>query len=90
MERAIATAAYEHDDDDDAVPSRLPNAIERGEVSGKNFDISDFETITSMTAEKSKPRLSPQNIYHNLVKDIHRAWPSVLRMCMTISLIAHL
>ena len=79
IERAIATAAYEHDEE--AAPNNAANVNERVESSGSNRDISDFDTITSMTAENKNPRLTPQNICHSIANDIHGACLSALKTC---------
>ena len=83
MERAMATAAYEHEDE--AAP-RLP-AIRmlRGPASGSRRDISSFETISSMTAEKRNPRLSPQKMSQNITNAIHSAWPNKSRTGKDVS-----
>src|SRR5207237_739195 len=60
MERAIATAAYEHDEE--AAPSPHASAIVRGESSGRTRLISDFETTACTTAEIANPRMSAQPI----------------------------
>src|SRR5260370_28251061 len=73
MERAIATAAYEQDDD--AAPSALAFTIDLAEASGNSRDISPFDIATSTTAEKIKPRERPQKMSQNIVNAIHRAWP---------------
>src|SRR5207253_11098922 len=58
MERAIATAAYEHDEE--AAPSPHASAIVRGESPGRRRLISDFETTACTTAEIANPRMSAQ------------------------------
>jgi hypothetical protein len=84
IERAIATAAYEHDDD--AAPSTLAFTIDLAEASGNSLDISPFDTATSITAEKRKPRERPQKMSQNIVNAIHRAWPIAMTMFISVSL----
>jgi hypothetical protein len=83
MERAIATAAYEQDDD--AAPSALAFTIDLAEASGNSRDISPLEMATSITAEKINPRERPQKMSQNIVNAIHRAWPIAITMFISLS-----
>lgn len=51
---AIATAAYEQDED--AAPSPVARARVLGLASGSSFAISRLETTAWMTADRAKPR----------------------------------
>src|SRR5713101_3458981 len=68
IERASATAAYEHDDD--AAPKPQAIEIDLGESSGKSFVISRFETTACTTADKPNPRISAHRISQNIAKAI--------------------
>ena len=62
IERASATAAYEHDDE--AAPSASAVPIERGWSSGSSWLICCFETTACTPAERAKPRISGHRISH--------------------------
>src|SRR5262249_18242347 len=53
IERASATAAYEHDDE--AAPSASAVPIGRGRSSGSSWPICCFETTACTGAERAKP-----------------------------------
>ena len=74
IERARATAAYEHDDD--AAPSPQAIASDFGESFGRSLVISLLETTACTTADKPKPRMSGHKISQNMANAIHSAWPS--------------
>ncbi len=60
IDRANATAAYEHDED--AAPSRHAFAMVFGESSGSNLTISRFETTAWTMAESRKPKFNAHRI----------------------------
>src|SRR5437667_12332119 len=64
IERARATAAYEHDDD--AAPRPQAMAIERGESSPRSFVICFLETTACTMPESQNPRMSAQRIAQNI------------------------
>src|SRR5437867_3757811 len=64
IDRASATAAYEHDDD--AAPRPVAIASERGESSGISRVISDFDTTAWTTPDSAKPMISAQRISQNI------------------------
>ena len=71
IERASATAAYEHDEE--AAPS--PQAIARdfGESSGSQRPISPLETTACTTPDNVKPKIRGHRISQNIAKAIQRA-----------------
>jgi hypothetical protein len=73
IDRASATAAYEHDDD--AAPSPVAIARVFGESSGNSRLISDFDTTACTTPDKPKPRMSGHKISQNIANAIQSAWP---------------
>src|SRR5439155_27273595 len=64
IERASATAAYEHDDD--AAPRQAAIISVRGESSGRSRLISDFETTAWTIADNPKPRTSALRISQDI------------------------
>src|ERR1700731_2708295 len=73
IERANATAAYEHDDD--AAPSPVAIARDLGESFGSSRLISPLETTAWTTPESPKPKISGHKISQNIANAIHRACP---------------
>src|SRR5438128_7020650 len=71
IDRARATAAYEHEDD--AAPSKHAMLSDRGESSGRSRLICDFETTACTAAERPKPRIRAQRISQNIAKASPRA-----------------
>src|SRR5438876_8635042 len=67
IERASATAAYEHEDD--AAPRQAAIISVRDESSGRSRLISDFETTAWTIADNPKPRTSA----HRISQDIANA-----------------
>src|SRR6058998_768344 len=76
IERASATAAYEHDDD--AAPRQAAIISVRGESSGRSRLISDFETTAWTIADNPKPRTSAHRISQNIANAKPRAAPSAV------------
>src|SRR4029453_11683559 len=74
IERASATAAYEHDDD--AAPSPQAIAIVLGESSGKSWVISDFDTTDCTAADRAKPSTSAHRISHVMPNEMLSACAS--------------
>jgi hypothetical protein len=62
IERARATAAYEHDDE--AAPSPQAIASDLGASSGSNRPISPLETTACTTADSANPRTRAHRISH--------------------------
>ena len=62
IDRASATAAYEHDDE--AAPRPQAIASDLGESSGSSRVISDFEITACTTADSANPRTSAHRISH--------------------------
>src|SRR5882724_3944621 len=73
IDRASATAAYEHDDD--AAPSAHAIASVRGESSGSSRLIWRLETTAWTTPESAKPRISAQRISQSIAKAKPSACP---------------
>jgi hypothetical protein len=74
IDRANATAAYEHDEE--AAPSVLARQSERGEASGSSRLISPLDTTACTTPERPKPRISAHRISQNIANARLRACPS--------------
>src|SRR5262245_54690248 len=74
IERASATAAYEHEDD--AAPSPHAIAIVRGESSGSRRVISDFDTTDCTAAERANPSTSAHRISQVIPIEMLNAWAS--------------
>src|SRR5437763_14612108 len=83
IERARATAAYEHDDE--AAPSPVAIARLFGESSGNNFVISLFETTAWTTPDKPKPKINGHKISQNMANAIQRAWPRAMIRFIIVS-----
>ena len=66
MERASATAAYEHDDE--AAPRPQASPRERRESSGSSRVISDLETTACTMPDRVNPRMSAQSTSQNMAK----------------------
>src|SRR5439155_101024 len=64
IERASATAAYEHEDD--AAPRQAAIISVRDESSGRSRLISDFETTAWTIADNPKPRTSAHRISQDI------------------------
>ena len=60
--------------------------VVRGRWSGSGLATGWLGNNTSIIAEKGKPRLNPQKICQNMVKDSHSAGPTATTMFMMISL----
>src|SRR5437773_9067815 len=73
IERASATAAYEHEDDAAPRPEAIISV--RGESSGRSRLISDFETTAWTIADNPKPRTSAHRISQNIANAKPRAAP---------------
>ncbi len=71
IERAMAVAAYEQDEE--AAPSRAAFRIERGRASGSSRPISVWETTAWITPEMKKPRISGQSSSQPMSKAMARA-----------------
>jgi hypothetical protein len=71
MDRANATAAYEHDEE--AAPSPVAMARDFGESFGSNRLTSPFETTAWTTPESPNPNISGHKISQNIAKAIQRA-----------------
>jgi hypothetical protein len=71
IDRANATAAYEHDEE--AAPSPAAMASDRGESSGSSRLISRFDTTACTAPDRAKPRMSAQRISQNIAKARLRA-----------------
>jgi hypothetical protein len=74
IDRASATAAYEQDEE--AAPSPVATASERGESSGSSRLISRLDTTAWTAPDRAKPRMSAQRISQNIANARLRAWPS--------------
>src|SRR5215218_10322548 len=74
IERAKATAAYEHDEE--AAPRPVAMASEWGESSGSRRLISRLDTTACTAPDKAKPRMSAHRISQNMANARLRAWPS--------------
>src|SRR6266545_4315140 len=74
IERAKATAAYEHDED--AAPSPQAVVSDRGESSGSSRLISALETTACTAPDSAKPRISA----HRISQSIANASPSACPM----------
>src|SRR5215471_20190579 len=84
IERASATAAYEHDDE--AAPNPQAIASEREESSGKSWLISLLETTACTTPDSAKPRING----HKISQNIANAMDSAPRIPCTIGpILAH-
>src|SRR6266508_1205381 len=70
IDRASATAAYEHDDE--AAPSPVARRTDRGESSGSSRLISPLETTACTAPDSAKPRISA----HRISQSIANARPS--------------
>ena len=81
-DRAMATAAYEHDDD--AAPRMVAVARLRGWSSGSSRAIVALATSASIIAESVKPRINDQVTCHVIDPVIDRAWP---RACSSRSMV---
>jgi hypothetical protein len=81
IERARATAAYEHDEE--AAPSPVAVAIDCGESSGKSLVIS-LETTACTVPERAKPKISAQRIYQIIPNARERALSRLVAMLSTI------
>ena len=66
IERASATAAYEHDED--AAPRRVAIVRLRAPASGRRRVISALDTTAWTTAERRNPRISAQVISQAMPK----------------------
>src|SRR6266536_3823751 len=73
IERASATAAYEHDED--AAPSPPARQSERGESSGSSRLISLLETTACTAPVRAKPRISAHRVSQNIANASPSAWP---------------
>src|SRR6266498_3631224 len=73
-ERAIATAAYEQEEE--AAPSPQAIVRERGESSGSSRPISALETTAWTAPEIAKPRISAHRISHAMAAARLSAWPT--------------
>jgi hypothetical protein len=71
IDRAKATAAYEHDDD--AAPNPVAIAKDFGESFGSNLPISPFETTAWTTPERPNPKINGHKISQNIANAIHSA-----------------
>jgi hypothetical protein len=71
IERARATAAYEHDDEAAPRPHAIPS--ERAESSGRSRVISALETTACTAAERTKPSTRAQSISQHIPKARERA-----------------
>jgi hypothetical protein len=71
IDRAKATAAYEHDEE--AAPRPEAMHSERGESSGSSRLISPLDTTACTTPESAKPRIKAQRISQNMAKARLRA-----------------
>src|SRR5437870_9292261 len=80
IERASATAAYEHEDD--AAPRPHAMASDFGESFGNSRIISLLETTACTTADKPKPRMRGHKISQNMANAIQSAWPRAVTMSM--------
>jgi hypothetical protein len=66
IDRAKATAAYEHDEE--AAPRPEATHSERGESSGSSRLISPLDTTACTIPDSAKPRMSAQRISQNIPK----------------------
>src|SRR6266511_1748330 len=82
-ERAIATAAYEQEEE--AAPSPQAIVRERGESSGSSRPISALDTTAWTAPEIAKPRVSAQRISHAMAAARLSAWPSASSTIMCVS-----
>src|SRR6266705_1946137 len=73
IDRASATAAYEHEDDAAPRPEAISSV--RGESSGRSRLISDFETTAWTIADNPNPRTSAHRISQNIANATPRAAP---------------
>ena len=71
IERAIATDAYEQEEE--AAPRPVDMARERGELSGNNLAISFLEMTAWIMADIAKPRIRAHAISHNILKEFLKA-----------------
>ncbi len=78
--RAIATAAYEHDDE--AAPSPVAIAMLRGPPSGISFATFSRDTVACTNAESPKPRMSAHSICQPIKAPICNARPISFSQCM--------
>src|SRR6266568_3136218 len=82
-DRAIATAAYEQEEE--AAPSPQAIESERGESSGSSRPISALETTAWTAPEIAKPRISAHRISHAMAAARLSACPSASRTITVIS-----
>ena len=73
IDRASATAAYEHDDE--AAPRPVAIARLFGESSGKSFVICDFDTTACTAPDNPNPKINGHKISQNMANAIHKACP---------------
>ena len=73
-ERAMATAAYEQDDEAAPRPHAMASVL--GRSSPSNFAISLVETTAWIAAEMAKPRINAQRISQNMANAMRREWAS--------------
>ncbi len=71
MERASATAAYEHELE--AIPNKVARVRFFGESPPSAFAIAWWETTAWTTPERAKPSTSGQRISHNMLQAITSA-----------------
>jgi hypothetical protein len=71
IDRANATAAYEHDEE--AAPRPVAMASERGESSGNSRLISRLDTTACTAPDRTKPRISAHRISQNIANARLRA-----------------
>src|SRR6266508_6744204 len=74
IDRASATAAYEHDDE--AAPSPVARHTDRGESSGSSRLISPLETTACTAPDSAKPRISAHRISQSIANASPSAWPT--------------
>src|ERR1700726_1040342 len=73
MERASATAAYEHELE--AIPNSVASVRFFGVSPPRAFAIDWWETTAWIIPERAKPSTSGQRISHSMLQAIKRAWP---------------
>src|SRR5437016_4208447 len=76
-DRAIATAAYEHEDEAPPKPHAFSKVIAR--ASGKSFRISPLDTTDCTIAEKPNPIISAHRISQNMANDMFKACNTEVR-----------
>src|SRR5450755_3902216 len=84
MERASATAAYEHELE--AIPNSVAKVSCFGESPPRAFAIAWWDTTAWTIPESVKPRMRGQRISQNMLKAVNKASRIAIRMVMIVFL----